>query len=127
MKHLAERSFAGWPAKDADLAVQNKFSVERDGIRLTAFDFTSQSPITLRVFVAQRAGLERADLIVLNVLDEQAWSEFLATARPAFEKELADEMLPGADERGFKQWKQMFKSFPWAMAYVAPQIGRAHV
>jgi len=121
MKQLVERSFAGWPAKDADLAVQKKFTVVRDGIQLTAFEFTSQSPIELQLFVAQRAGLERADLIVLNVLDEQAWNEFLATARPAFEKELASEHLPPADNEGFDKWKQMFQSFPWAMAYVAPR------
>ncbi|MDP6558224.1 MAG: acetylxylan esterase [Pirellulaceae bacterium] len=120
-KHLVQRSFAGWPVKDADLAVQKKFSVVRDGIQLTAFDFVSQSPITLRVYVAQRAGLERADLIVLNVLDDQAWDEFLATARRAFEKELAGEQLPTADQKGFDQWKQMFQSSPWAMAYVAPR------
>lgn len=121
MKHLVEKSFAGWPASDAELAVQKKFSVVRDGIQLTAFDFTSQTPITLRIYVAQRAGLERADLTVLNVLDDQAWDEFLATARPAFKKELAGERLPAANQEGFDAWKKMFQSFPWAMAYVAPR------
>lgn len=121
MKYLQERSFAGWPAQDGELAVQKAFSVERDGIQLTAYDFVSQSPIALRIYVARRAGLERADLTVLNVLDDQAWDEFLATARPAFEQELAGENLPAEDRTGFEAWQKMFRSFPWAMAYVAPR------
>lgn len=121
MQQLIEKSFGGWPAQDADLAVQKKFSVAREGIQLTAYDFVSQMPITLRIYVAHRAGLERADLMVFNVLDDQAWEEFLATARPAFEQELAGEPLPAADQTGFEAWAKMFQSFPWAMAYVAPR------
>jgi dienelactone hydrolase len=118
---LAEKSFAAWPAKKAPLDMTEVFSSERAGVRLQAYDFTSQSGIGLRLYLARRAGLERPDLTVLNVLDQPAWNDFLATLRPAFEKDLAGESLPDADRQSFIELQQMFKSFKWAMAYVAPR------
>ncbi len=121
VEQLRQRTFAGWPADDVKLDVRPAFAVEREGVRFAAYDFVSQPGIDLRLYVAHRVGLEHPDLTVLNVLDDQAWDAFLATARPAFEKKLASEQLPPADPDAFQQWQTMFKSFDWAMAYVAPR------
>ena len=94
-------------------------NIEKNGIRFRAFDFTSQSMITLRLYLAHRAGLEKPDLVVLNTLDADSWTEFLATMRPAFAEQFKDETLPPANEESFKQTLQMFQSFKWGMAYVA--------
>ncbi|MEM7312746.1 MAG: hypothetical protein AAF497_06310, partial [Planctomycetota bacterium] len=59
--------------------------------------------------------------VVLNVVDEEGWADFLATFRPAFEKQLGDIELPKADEESFKQAKGMYRSFKWSMAYIAPR------
>ncbi len=118
---LQEKAFRGWPQEANDLSTKEVFSVERHGIHFQAIDFESQKSIRLRLYVAHRAGLDKADLVVLNVLDENSWSEFLATMRPGFEEELKGEFLPEGDEEMFKQTQGMFKSFKWAMAYVAPR------
>jgi dienelactone hydrolase len=120
-KTLLEKSFRAWPTDGEPLEVKQAFSVERDGVQLSAYDFTSQGAIRLRLYLAHRAGLDKADLVVLNALDAAGWNEFLATYRPAFEKELAEETLPKADDEAFKQTQGMFKSFAWAMAYLAPR------
>lgn len=117
---LLERSFRAWPAPEP-LALAPAFSVERHGVKFAAYDFTSQGPVRLRLYVAHRADLKKADLAVLNVLDAPAWTEFLATLRPGFEAELKDEALPPADDAGFKELQGMFRSFAWVMAYVAPR------
>lgn len=119
---IKNKSLRGWPNEEEEsLALKEAFDVARHGIRFRAFDFTSQGPIQLRLYLAHREGLDTQSLVVLNALDEKAWNEFLATMRPGFEKELAGETLPAGDEESFKQTQGMFKSLPWAMAYVAPR------
>ena len=118
---LQQKSFGAWPAEGSPLNVQQAFDAERRGVALRAIDFTSQNAIQLRLYIAHYPGLEKPDLVVLNSLDEEGWSDFLATMRPAFEAELQGETLPEADEESFKQLQGMFRSFKWAMAYVAPR------
>jgi len=120
-KNLLEKSFRAWPDDDFKPKVTKAFSATRDGLRLDAYDFTSQQDIQLRLFVVERADIAERKLTVLNVMDDQAWLEFLATMRPAFEKELAGETLPEADQYAFKETQSMLKSFPWTMVYVAPR------
>jgi cephalosporin-C deacetylase-like acetyl esterase len=120
-KALEVKSFRGWPKQPGPLNLKQSFTAVHDGVRLTAYDFTSQEQVPLRLYVAHREGLERPELVVLNALDDQGWSEFLATMCVGFEEELRDEALPDADAQAFDETKQMFQSFKWAMAYIAPR------
>lgn len=120
-KELAEKSFRAWPHEPGALDVKEAFSAEQQGVKFAAFDFASQEHIGLRLYVAHRAGLQKPELTVLNVLDPRSWNEFLATYRLAFEDQLREETLPEADAETFKQTHDMFQSFPWVMAYVAPR------
>jgi hypothetical protein len=99
------------------------FTAERDGIHFAAYDFTSQDPIRLRLYVAHRAGLKPSELqlVVLNALDEKGWQEFAATMAAGFADQLKDEKLPAADTKGYEALAKMFKSFKWGMAYIAPR------
>ena len=121
MESLRTRTFRSWPTEASDTAPQEVFTVNREGIHFEAIDFSSQGVIRLRLYLAHRTGLDRADLVVLNVLDEASWNEFLATMRVGFEDELKDEMLPPPDDEAYLETRKMFESFSWAMAYVAPR------
>ena len=119
---LREKCFRGWPTETA--SVPNKvFSAESNGIHFSAYDFESQQHIALRLYLAHRAGLQPSDLelVVLNALDEQDWTEFLAAMQVGFADQLAGEQLPAADAAAFDETKQMFANFKWGMAYVAPR------
>ncbi|HEX5102808.1 MAG TPA: prolyl oligopeptidase family serine peptidase [Pirellulaceae bacterium] len=127
---LREKTFRGLPAADSPLLggtptahppAKELWSVEKDGVRFAAYEFTSQEPFALRLYVLHRTGLQSPELSVLNFLDDQGWQEFLADIRPAFEAELKDEQLPPADAEGWADMKQMFASFPWEMTYVCPR------
>lgn len=121
---LRDKVFHGWPADGAEaLDLREAFTHEAQGIRLAAFDFTSQHDIRLRLYVAHAAAVKPADLelVVLNVCDERDWNEWLASIRPAFEAQLRDERLPPADDAQFEQTRKMFLSRKWAMAYIAPR------
>lgn len=131
LQQLGDKVFRGWPVSGSPLDLKEAFNVEADGVRLRAFDFVSQQGITLRLFVASRAKLDKADLVVVNPLDATGWTEFLATYRPAFAEQFKGEAQPEtADQperarvRFNDEWsstKKMFESFPWVMAYVAPR------
>lgn len=121
LQQLGDKVFRGWPVSGTPLDLNEVFNVEADGVRLRAFDFVSQQGVTLRLFVASRAKLDKADLVVVNPLDVAGWTEFLATYRPAFEAQLKDEALPDANAAEWQSTKKMFEAFPWSMAYVAPR------
>jgi dienelactone hydrolase len=121
LAQLKAKTFRAWPEQAASPTLKPAFDVTQDGIQLRAYDFTSDEPIELRLYVAQRPGLEKPALMVLNVLDDAGWTEFLATYRGSFEDQLKGESLPEANAEAAASEQKMFATFPWVMAYVAPR------
>jgi hypothetical protein len=125
MTSLRERSFRGWPTKTeaGSLDVKRVFSVQRHGMRFSAFDFTSQPHVRLRLYTVQRAGLKKPSLVTLNVLDEQGWSEWAAAMRVGFGDELGDPTAggPKPDENAFKRNRRIIRKTKQVMAYLAPR------
>lgn len=123
LQQLGDKVFRGWPVSGSPLDLKEAFNVEADGVQLRAFDFVSQQGVTLRLYLASRAKLDKADLVVVNPLDASGWTEFLATYRSAFAEQLKGE-APDSEIRATGEWsstKKMFELFPWAMAYIAPR------
>jgi len=124
---LLAKSFAGWPKEPESPDVKEAFTVEREGLRLTAYDFTSQGPIRLRLYLTQPADLREPKLVVLGVLDEEDWRSFLAMMRCGFEREIkgepseAGQEMPEPDEALYKQFRQMQEEADCAMAFIAPR------
>jgi len=118
---LKTKTFRSWPEQAASPVVQPVCDVASDGLQLRAFDFASDDPIGLRLYVVNRAGLKEPELMVLNVLDDAGWKEFLATHRGAFKEQLKGETLPEANAESLAGEKKMLQQFPWVMAYVAPR------
>jgi len=121
MADLRSRVFGGWPAEPGELNVKQVFSANREGVTLSAYEFTSQKHVDLRLYVSHRAGLEKPALTVLNVLNDGGWKQFLATMSVAFKQELAGEQLPAADAESFAAEKAMYAGEPWVTAYLAPR------
>jgi hypothetical protein len=117
---LLEKTFRGWP-EAPPLNITRLFSAERDGVRLEAYEFDSDRAFRLRLYLAQSAGAAVPESIVLNVLDEPAWHEMLATYRPAFETELNGETLPEGDQAAFENAAAEFAASPRVIAYIAPR------
>ncbi len=123
MKALREKSFRGWPRQTqaGPLDVKRVFSVEREGVRFSAFDFTSQPHVRLRLYLAHQAGLDEPETVVLNVLSEQGWTEWLAAMRVGFADELSDSATGGPDENAFERKQEMFRNKKCVLAYLAPR------
>jgi len=121
MKALSEKSFRGWPTEtDAGpLDIKSVFSVEKHGIRFSAYDFTSQPHVRLRLYTVQRAGLKKKESVTLEVLDEEQWKDWLAAMQVGFAEELNDQTLPEPDKNAFKIKQELFKKR--VMAYFTPR------
>jgi dienelactone hydrolase len=121
LNQLKAKTFRAWPEQAASPTLQPVCDVTKDGLQFRAFDFKSDEPVGLRLYVVQRAGLLKPDLMVLNAVDDRSWQEFLAAYRGEFEEQLKGEALPEANAEALAGEKKMFGSFPWVMAYVAPR------
>jgi dienelactone hydrolase len=126
-KALVEKSFAGWPAEPGPLDVKEAFTVENEGVRFSAYDFTSQGPVRLRLYVTRPVDLSEPKLVVLGVLDEQDWKSFVAMMRCGFEEQIkgepseVQEELPEPNEALFQQLRQMQDEGNCVMGFVAPR------
>ena len=70
---LLDKVFRGWPTQPPPLGLSPVEEVESDGLRMRAFDFTSEEGVALRVSVLTAAVVERPTEIVINVVDEDEW------------------------------------------------------
>jgi len=123
LRRLKSRSFRAWPANPEEVVVDEAASASRDGIRFGAYDFISQDSILLRLYLFHREGLKPADLdlVVLNVMDEENWSEFLSNLGAKFPEGFDGIDLPALDTEAFESEKGMFENFKWGMAYLGPR------
>jgi dienelactone hydrolase len=117
---LRRDCFRAWPPDDASAAAAKKSESVAEGLRLTAFEFTSEEPFTETLWVLHRDGLKPDDLylVVLNVLDDAGWDEFRASAAAGFPARFPD-VKP--DASSFAEERTMLMNSKWAMAYVCPR------
>ena len=120
-KTLAEKVFRGWPDDPGPLDLQESFTVENNGLRFSAYDFTSQPSIRLRLFVARAVDSGSPKQLVLRVLDTDDWNKFLGAMRVGFGEQLMTETLPPADPKLFDKLHQALASHGVVVAAVAPR------
>jgi dienelactone hydrolase len=112
---LLAKCFNGWPAEGEPLEPQRAFAVERDGLKFSAWDFTSQHDVPLRVYFLERAQVPPAGgLVLLNVLADADWDAWLGVARSGFEAQLGSELAvgsaPGADAKALAELRRQLES-----------------
>src|SRR4029079_4404740 len=71
---LREKTFGGWPAEDTPLDAKPAFAAERNGVKLSGWDFSSQHDVRLRLYFVELAGARSREGVSLNVLDEAGWT-----------------------------------------------------
>jgi hypothetical protein len=121
LKELKEKCFRGWPGKPADLAVKPVEEIVADGVRLRAWDFTSEEEVPLRVWVMTAEKVTKPTLLVLDVLDEPAWEKWCAGLGPKFQKSLGALSEVPRDDKMFEQNRSVMEKFKWGFAAIAPR------
>ena len=87
---LREKVFAGWPEQNVPLETKKILSVQRGDLRLSAWEFTSQQNVPLRIYLVEDT-TTNADMVELNILDENSPPMWLHALRAGFGVALADE------------------------------------
>ncbi len=123
MEALKKKTFRAWPEKPESLDVKEAWSAEHEGVRLAAYDFTSQGPVRLRLFVVHRATLKKPSRAVFALVgDGDAWGDVLGHLRVSFEKELASYGPFGAKQQDdTAAWLKGIAESDAAMVCFAPR------
>jgi hypothetical protein len=122
---LRQKVFSGWPEESLALESRRAFSIERDGIRFSAWDFTSQHDVPLRLYFLENAAARPAKTISLQVFDPPGWTNWLNVMSAEFGGELTNELAglipPMADAGAFEQLKTEVAEKNIALAFFAPR------
>lgn len=160
MQTLRAKVFAGWPEPSPSLASRPVADVKHHGLRLRAFDFTSETGVELRLLLltgekavqpefvgvvnttshAGFAGLpwtalqqstrknwfrpekgDKLSLVVLNVVDDTGWLEWVRELGPAFQEVLQVPQVTEFDLAKFARTQRLLQAQPWAFAILAPR------
>jgi cephalosporin-C deacetylase-like acetyl esterase len=126
-KAILERCFRGWPDKPPPLDVRLAADVKQHGVRLRAWDFTSEEGVPLRMWLVQHEKVAKPAEVIVSVVDEAGWKEWLGDLGPAFREPLhsggnpAPRPYPAWDEARFRQHRKALEHYRWAFAVVAPR------
>jgi hypothetical protein len=122
---LREKVFAGWPGEEPPLEPRRVFSVEREGVRFSAWDFTSQHDVQLRFYLLENATGARAEKVALTVFNQSGWTHWLGSVRAPFADQLPGELAsanpPAADSPAFEKLKSEVAEKKIALAFFAPR------
>lgn len=121
LEELRRKSFAGWPEKPPPLGVRLAADVRHRGLRLRAFDFTSEENVDLRLWLMTAENVDKPKLVVLTAVDEAGWQEWLRDFGPAFRKALFLESDQAAAQSAFTQNARLLEREKWAFATLAPR------
>ena len=78
---LREKVFAGWPTDDLPLTPERALVFQINHLNLTAWDFTSQPGVTLRLYLVTDASATNLGPVQLTVLDEETVTPWFAQVR----------------------------------------------
>ncbi len=125
-KAVLQRCFRGWPEPPPPLNAKPSAEVKQHGLRLRAYDFTSEEGVPLRLWLVQHEKVARPAEVLVSVVDEAGWQEWLADLGPAFREALhggnpAPRPYPAWNEARFRQHRRALEHYRWAFAVVAPR------
>ncbi|MDF1813458.1 MAG: acetylxylan esterase [Verrucomicrobiales bacterium] len=123
ISRLKSKSFRGWPSAAEDTELSREYHSEKDGMTFTRYTYNSQNPFRLPLYLIHREGLapEELDLIVLNVLDEKNWNEFLSSMGATFPEAFPGIEIPEQNKENYDAEVKMHRNMKWGMAYLPPR------
>jgi hypothetical protein len=121
MAALREKVFGGWAKAPPPLKPTVAADVTRDGVRLRAIDFVSETGVELRMWVMTSPKVETPAEVILTVLHDAGWDRWCADLGPEFADALQLAAKVKRDDAKFAQNRSAMETRKWAFAAVAPR------
>jgi hypothetical protein len=121
LRELQAKSLRGWPTGPIALDIQRVGEQVADGVRLEAFQYASDENLRLPLYVVQAVKHPHPDHLVVDVMDDAAWNQWLGDFAPVFGELLSAGKAAGPDGIGFPVQASQFEQRAWALAIVAPR------
>jgi len=120
---MQDKVFRAWPKDAPAVKMVPTTTSSANGVTFSVFDFMSQEPFRLRLYLAHREGLQPKDLelVALHAIDEQGWQDLQSTYGAAFPGHFTTPVTAKLDAESWDSTQKMFQSFKWGMAYMAPR------
>ena len=135
LRLMRAKTFAGWPEQVESIKVREVARAEKDGVRLTVHEFTSQLGVNLRFYLAQPTAA-KAKSLHFEVVDEKQWQQQLQLARAGFASAFKEELsaagvdanapVPDSLQTTFGKWMGYIRDHNGAYITFAPRgIGQS--
>jgi hypothetical protein len=89
---LQAKVFTGWPAETIPLEPKLAFPMVRDGVRFSAWDFTSQPDVNLWLYLLENPTNQPAETVLLNVIGQNDWESWANSMILVFGDQLQREL-----------------------------------
>tara|TARA_B100001057_G_scaffold306056_1_gene306219 strand:+ start:6371 stop:7507 length:1137 start_codon:yes stop_codon:yes gene_type:complete len=124
MQKLNEEIFNEWPKSKNNLTIQENYHNDSKDVQFSVIKFSIEKFIRFPLYLVHRkdVNLEDLDLVVLNILDENGWPEFVSTYGKIFPKAFDSNVDINTHEKeSFESNQRMFQNQDWGMAYFSPR------
>ncbi len=92
MAQLRGKTFGGWPSAAPAPELRPLFTAKGEGIEFSGHEFVSQEGVRLRFYLTRIADQKPITRVVIRVLDQAAWEQWLAARKVAFAQQIAEEL-----------------------------------
>jgi len=122
LHNLRSKCFRCWPARTKALQLKQLCSTTNNNITLTIYQFTSQEPFRLNLYLLQHSDTSDPDRLVLHLLDQQRWEQFLSAVQLAFPQQLGTaDNQPEPNQPAFEHLTRCLSQSRAVFAYFAPR------
>jgi dienelactone hydrolase len=81
---LGQQVFRAWPEGTIPLDLRALTMVDAGGLRLQVSEFTSQTGVRLNLYLLQSSTKEKAERVIVNVMNDADWIEWAGMFRSSF-------------------------------------------
>lgn len=121
LQTLHQKTFRGWTDNPPPVQPKAVADVTSAGLRLRAWEFTSEQGIPLRLWLLTTAKNAQPKTLLAEVLDDAGWEELQGELGPAFATALLAEKSPPLNEKGLQKRRASLEEGEHGLVWIVPR------